>query len=354
MTDVFISYSHQNRDAAQIIAEKVAAKGYEVWWDRELIAGDDYADVIEKVIDQAKAVIVVWSEVSRKSYWVRDEAAVGRDRNRLLPVVIDNNPPPLGFRQIHTVNLAGWDGHSEGPLEDIFLGLQGLVGTASSAIVPEAPVTSTNPFGAPVDTPRSTPSPTQNQTSDTPDMGSKIFAGVNARPNQKSMQSIMKEEKRQRSFMATFWLTSLVISGLMSLALGLYANSTDSFSGEHWIINTITAFLFVGAGLIVGRFIIAIGRRLAKRKSVKYFDSPTVWSFSVSAVATVLMFWIMIVDTPDVEGESLSDAVFLSPLIGFVMFFPFLAVVTLIIGVLKGTRRKSFTSEVEETAELFR
>lgn len=356
MTDVFISYSHENRDAARILAETISSKGFEVWWDRELIAGDDYTTVIEEILDKAKAVIVIWSEVSRKSYWVRDEAAVGRDRNRLLPVMIDNNPPPLGFRQIHTVNLAGWDGKSEDRLEDIFNGLNGLVGGHHiDNIIPELEPESTNPFGAPLEANPAAPKmgvpPAQVQIPES--VGNKIFAGVNAMPNQKSMKQIMKEEKRQRSFMATFWITSLIISGLMSLALGLFANSTDSFSGSHWVVNVITAFFFVGLGLIIGRFIIAVGRRLSKRKSVKYFDSPTIWCFSISAVSMILLFFAFLAETEDAAGETIADSLFMAPLMSFTFVFPILAIFSAVIGALKGTGRKSFQQEAEETAEVF-
>ena len=86
------TYQQDNRDdreAARELAALISAQGYEVWWDRELVPGDAYADVIEKTLDAAKVVIVLWSAVSRKSYWVRDEAAVGRDRGRLVPIALD-------------------------------------------------------------------------------------------------------------------------------------------------------------------------------------------------------------------------------------------------------------------------
>ncbi len=332
MADVFISYSHDNREAARILAETITARGYDVWWDRELVAGDDYTDVIEEALDTAKAVIVIWSEKSRKSYWVRDEAAVGRDRNRLLPVMIDDNQPPLGFRQIHTVNLKGWDGRSDGPLEDIWHGLKGLVGTVGGEITPEPEPENTNPFGG------------APKVTKAPDAEKKIFAGVNAAPVQKSMAQIKKEEKSQRSFIRTFWVTSLVISGLVSLAMGLFANSTDSFSGEHWIVNVIVAFIFVGAGLIFGRFLIVMGRRLSKRKSVRYFDSPTNLCMGISIAIGIMFFFAFITMETEETGspETLADSLFMAPLIVFFLFFPIAALVSLIIGATKGPGRMSF------------
>lgn len=330
MSEVFISYSHANREAARIIADMITAKGYDVWWDRDLIAGDDYAEIIEETIDTAKAVIVVWSEKSRKSHWVRDEAAVGRDRNRLLPVTIDGNPPPLGFRQIHTVDLHGWDGKSEDRLEDIFNGLKGLVRDTGALIEAEPEPVGTNPFGA-VET-------SEPETVET----KMVFAGVNAAPKNKPMAQIRKEEKRQRSFLQTFWITSLIISAVFSVALGLFANYTDSFSGEHWIVNVIVAFIFVGGGLILGRFLIAWGRRLSKRKSMMYFDNPTLWCMGVSVFCAVLLYFVSISETEDYAADTVSDSVFTVGLTVFIVVFPVAGLVSLFIGLAKGQSRTSY------------
>ena len=334
MTDVFISYSHENKEAARVLADVISSKGFDVWWDRDLIAGDDYTTVIESVLDQASAVIVIWSAASRKSYWVRDEAAVGRDRNRLLPVTIDDNPPPLGFRQIHTVALRGWDGKDESWLEDIFLGLKGLAST-DTVETPEAPIDadSSNPFGAPDPAPAKT------------DKIAHMFAGVNARPNQKSINDIRKEEKRQRSFLRTFWVTSLILGSITSLLLGLYANMTDSFAGAHWLENVAVAAICVGSGLIIGRFLIAVGRRLSKRKSVQYFDYPTIVCIITSVICSILIFLGSIWETQTVKAETPSDALFLALVTGFVIFFPVSALVSLVIGATNGRNRTSFNEK---------
>lgn len=335
MADVFISYSHENREAARILAETITDKGYNVWWDRELVAGDDYTDIIEETLDTAKAVIVIWSEKSRKSYWVRDEAAVGRDRNRLLPVTIDDNPPPLGFRQIHTVSLKGWDGKSEGPLEDIWHGLAGLVGPVAGEIAPEPEPEGTNPFGG--DAPAKRPKPKDSESK-------KIFAGVNAAPVQKSMEQIKKEEKRQRSFTQTFWLTSFIVSGIISVIMGIYAEFTVSFAEEGWWVYIIVGFFFVGLGLMIGRFLILVGRRLSKRKSVLYFDTPTNWCIGISIVLGLITMASMLTVEDEVTGEltALSDVLFMAPVFVFTFFFPICALVSLIIGAIKGPGRKSF------------
>jgi hypothetical protein len=55
-------------------------------------------------------VIVAWSNASTGSHWVKDEAAEGRDRGRLVPLLFDASVPPLGFRQIQAIDLSDWQG----------------------------------------------------------------------------------------------------------------------------------------------------------------------------------------------------------------------------------------------------
>ena len=41
---------------------------------------------------------------------MRDEAGHARDRKRLIPVSIDGTPPPIGFRQYHSLDFSRWRG----------------------------------------------------------------------------------------------------------------------------------------------------------------------------------------------------------------------------------------------------
>ena len=51
------------------------------------------------------SVLVIWSESSIASDWVKDEASVGKMHETLLAVAIDGVNPPLGFRQLQTVHI---------------------------------------------------------------------------------------------------------------------------------------------------------------------------------------------------------------------------------------------------------
>ena len=105
MARVFLSYARADVDCAKTLAEHVARAGHEVWWDRELHGGSRFSAEIDKALRDAEAVVVLWSEASLESAWVQDEAAEGRDSGRLVPAVIDDVRPPLGFRQYQAIDL---------------------------------------------------------------------------------------------------------------------------------------------------------------------------------------------------------------------------------------------------------
>ena len=107
---VFVSYSRDDRPAALPIIAALEAEGFQVWWDGLLEGGDAFAHATETALETADAVVVLWSAVSIQSHWVRDEATRGRDRGCMVPVSLDGTMPPLGFRQIQVIDLAGWKG----------------------------------------------------------------------------------------------------------------------------------------------------------------------------------------------------------------------------------------------------
>jgi TolB-like protein len=108
MGAIFLSYARENRDWAEKLAHVLEAAGHDVWWDRHLDGGEEFSAEIEAALDKSDVVVVAWSQESVKSRWVRDEANVGCESGTLVPVSIDGSLPPMGFRQFHTLDLAGW------------------------------------------------------------------------------------------------------------------------------------------------------------------------------------------------------------------------------------------------------
>lgn len=109
---LFLSYSRADEPRARRLASALERAGYEVWWDARIEGGAAYARSIATALDSADAVIVLWSANSVESDWVRDEAAQGRDRHRLIPLSLDGSAPPIGFRQYQVINLSHWHGRT--------------------------------------------------------------------------------------------------------------------------------------------------------------------------------------------------------------------------------------------------
>jgi TolB-like protein len=106
MASVFLSYDHEDVARAASITSALENAGHSVWWDRHIHGGAEFQSEIEKAVEEADAVVVLWSGRSIKSAWVRDEAAEGRDEGKLIPVLLEPVKPPMGFRQFQTIDLS--------------------------------------------------------------------------------------------------------------------------------------------------------------------------------------------------------------------------------------------------------
>jgi len=115
MPDIFLSYAREDSARADQIAQALQAAGLNVFWDNEIPPGQTWADYIETKLTQCRALIVLWSEHSTKSQWVREEARMGRDKGVLIPVMIDGSQPPFGFGEVQAANLADWNGDAADP-----------------------------------------------------------------------------------------------------------------------------------------------------------------------------------------------------------------------------------------------
>ena len=134
MTKVFISYSREDRDYAHRLADLLVAKGFDVWWDWNLIGGSDFRKSIREKLAAADKAIVLWSPNSIKSSFVIDEAAFARDAGKLVPVLIEDVGPPFGFGSIHSISTT-----------DFSKDLDAIVAAIESRSLPMGP-SRTNPF----------------------------------------------------------------------------------------------------------------------------------------------------------------------------------------------------------------
>src|SRR6516162_10512604 len=109
MADIFISYAKTDRPLALKLASMLEAEGWTTWWDTSLIPGDDFRNEIMTELGHARAVIVIWTDASIKSDWVRSEAGRAQADRKLIPVKLEHLtykdlPPP--FDVLHTENVS--------------------------------------------------------------------------------------------------------------------------------------------------------------------------------------------------------------------------------------------------------
>jgi len=106
--DIFISYANKDRQVAERLDAKLREDGWNVFWDRQIDAGAEWNEEIQRALQEARCVLVLWSAASRKSFWVRGEAADAFEREVYVPVLIDETEPPRLFRHVQTLSIANW------------------------------------------------------------------------------------------------------------------------------------------------------------------------------------------------------------------------------------------------------
>lgn len=108
MADVFISYDRDDRERIAKLVELLEAQGWSVFWDRDIPSGESWRSHLVGALERARCVVVLWTDRSIESDWVAEEADFARQRDVLVPVLLDPVVPPLGFRTIQAASLQGW------------------------------------------------------------------------------------------------------------------------------------------------------------------------------------------------------------------------------------------------------
>jgi hypothetical protein len=130
MSDIFISYSSEDRGKAKDIADALKRQGFSVWWDRSILPGETFDTVIEDALDAAECVIVLWSKTSVSKEWVRTEASDGKQRRILIPVLIERDVRiPIEFRRMQAADLIDWGGKLPHPgFDNLLKAVAGILG----------------------------------------------------------------------------------------------------------------------------------------------------------------------------------------------------------------------------------
>jgi hypothetical protein len=112
--DIFISYAREDLGCAEFVERILKEQGWEVWRDeRSITPGTRYARQILNAADEARCLIVLWSQSSIASAWVKREASQAFRNETIVPLSIDGTKPPNRHKAIHWLNFVGWEGLAE-------------------------------------------------------------------------------------------------------------------------------------------------------------------------------------------------------------------------------------------------
>jgi peptidoglycan hydrolase-like protein with peptidoglycan-binding domain len=114
--EIFVSYSKDDAVRVQVLVAAIEREGWKVFWDQEILPGEDWESSIGVHLDAAPVVIAVWSKHSVKSRYVRSETNRANKRNVVVPVLIDAVEPPFGLEHIQAADLVGWLANGGGTL----------------------------------------------------------------------------------------------------------------------------------------------------------------------------------------------------------------------------------------------
>jgi adenylate cyclase len=131
VTDIFLSYASGDRGRVAPLVGTFEAQGWSVWWDRHIVPGTSFDDMIEQALSQSACVVVVWTEESASSDWVRREALFGLDKDILIPVLLDDVEMPFAFRRTQAAKLIGWTPQDQtgGGLDGLLQGIRQVLGS---------------------------------------------------------------------------------------------------------------------------------------------------------------------------------------------------------------------------------
>lgn len=132
MSHIFISYASDDRERVLPLVEALEDDGFTVWWDRAINPGPSFDREIERAVDSADCMIVLWSSRSIESEWVRSEVEEGVRKNILIPAMIEPVMPPLAYRRRQAADLSDWNGERTGEYQKLLNGVRAVISNGAA------------------------------------------------------------------------------------------------------------------------------------------------------------------------------------------------------------------------------
>src|SRR5215472_3187648 len=139
MADIFVSYARADKARVAPLVAALEGQGWSVWWDPEIVPGQEFDRLITRELEVAKAVVVVWTPASVESRWVRGEARLAGHRGVLVPVRFEQARLPIDALTLHTTDLDDWgDNPQSGAFKELTRALGPLLKSTANVAAPSA------------------------------------------------------------------------------------------------------------------------------------------------------------------------------------------------------------------------
>lgn len=139
MADVLISFASDDAEYAIQLGALMRANGLSVWDDSQLNAGESFADTLQKELEEAKAIVALWSEEGARSQWSLREAAYALQKGKYIGIFLpDFDLSAAGVRVRHLIgsqeHLYWPRDNSQGVVLDYLLRALDVLGVRPSAV----------------------------------------------------------------------------------------------------------------------------------------------------------------------------------------------------------------------------
>lgn len=109
--DLFISYSHADGTFLELLISKLETKGIidRVWSDTQIEAGEKWMPLIDKVLSEAKVILVIMSPKAKQSDYVTYEWSFALGKGKVvIPIMIEETNLHPVLETIQTINFINW------------------------------------------------------------------------------------------------------------------------------------------------------------------------------------------------------------------------------------------------------
>ena len=131
---IFISFKSEEREVASRLKTALTESGFKVWWQEEIQCGHEWHGEIDKAIEGAAAIVVLWSLGSMESVWVKHEASQAIAKHIYAPVRIEVMEIESPYNRIQATDMFNWTGEATSP------GYQNLLIRLKELMPPPVPV----------------------------------------------------------------------------------------------------------------------------------------------------------------------------------------------------------------------